>query len=99
MSLFNHLFISLPNPPHTIFNAIKSSILTFIWVGHSKIKFTTIVKEYGEGGLKMINLDAFIPALKLTWLQKIQSYREIGYISQNCILILTNFLIAVIIML
>jgi len=75
VSLFNHLFISLPNPPHTILNSIKSSILTFIWDGHSKIKFTTIVKEYSEGGLKMINLDAFIPALKLTWLQKIQSFR------------------------
>ena len=75
VSLFNHLFISLPNPPNTILNSIKSSILTFIWDGHSKIKFTTIVKEYSEGGLKMINLDAFIPALKLTWLQKIQSFR------------------------
>ena len=45
VSLFNHLFISLPNPPHTILNSIKSSILTFIWDGHCKIKFTTIVKE------------------------------------------------------
>jgi len=75
VSLFNHLFISLPNPHDTILNSIKSSIMNFIWDVHSKIKFSTIVKEYNEGGLKMINLDAFITALKLTWLQKIQSFK------------------------
>ena len=69
------MFISIPNPPDTILNSIKSSILSFIWDGHSKIKFSTIVKDYSEGGFKMINLDAFIPALKLTWLQKIQSFK------------------------
>ena len=73
-SLFNHLFTSLSNTPHTIVNSIMSSILNCIWDGHNKVKFTTIIKEYSKGSFKMINLYAFITALKLTWIQKNQSF-------------------------
>jgi hypothetical protein len=72
VSLFNHLFISLPNPPSRILDIIKSSISSFIWDGHSRVKLSTLVREYKEGGLNMINLANFVQALKLTWLKRIQ---------------------------
>ena len=36
----------------------------------SKIMQATVIKQYGEGGLKMINIMAFIEALKSTWIRR-----------------------------
>ena len=72
MSAFNHLFIMLPNPDKTIIDKINNIMLSFLWNKKpSKIKQSIIVKEYGEGGLKMINLMAFIEALKSTWIRRL----------------------------
>ena len=35
------------------------------------MKHSIIIKEYGEGGLKMINVVAFIDALKSTWIRRL----------------------------
>ena len=43
----------------------------FLWQGPTKIKNDVIIKNYVEGGLKMINLKAFISALKVTWIRKL----------------------------
>ena len=43
----------------------------FIWNDKpEKIKRTQINQSYKEGGLKMINLEAFIDALQLTWVKR-----------------------------
>ena len=42
--------------------------ITFLWNKKTKLKTSICVKQYSEGGLKMINIKAFIDALKLTWL-------------------------------
>ena len=68
MSAFNHLFIMLPNPDSTLIDKIMFS---FWWNKKpSKIKQATIIKQYGEGGLKMINIMAFIETLKSTWIRR-----------------------------
>ena len=72
MSAFNHLFIMLPNPDKSVIDKINNIMLSFLWNRKpSKIKQSIIVKEYGEGGLKMINLMAFIEALKSTWIRRL----------------------------
>ena len=43
----------------------------FLWEGQTKIKQSVVVKEYCEGGLKMINLKAFMNSMKITWLRRI----------------------------
>ena len=44
----------------------------FLWNKKpSKIKQATVIKQYGEGGLKMINIMAFIEALKSTWIRQL----------------------------
>ena len=59
-----HLLISLPNPDTEILNIISSIFYDFLWTGRAKIKQSVIVKQYFEGGLNMINLNAFSQALK-----------------------------------
>ena len=70
LPILNHLFISLPNPDDTKIKCINSIFYEFLWNGPAKIKQNVIVKEYIEGGLKMINLNAFINGLKATWIRR-----------------------------
>lgn len=72
ISIFNHLFIALPNPNQTVINYINNILYDFLWNKKpSKIKSSVITKQYCEGGLKMINVNAFIGALKLTWIRRL----------------------------
>ena len=65
ISIFIHLFISLPNPIQAIMDYINNTIFSFLWNNKtSKIKQSVIIKQYCEGGLKMINVKAFMDALK-----------------------------------
>lgn len=71
LPILNHLFISLPNPSDVIIKEINSLFFEFLWEGPHKIKQSVVVKQYTEGGLKMVNLTAFIKSMKLTWLRRI----------------------------
>ena len=71
LPLFNHLFISLPNPNSGIIKQINSLLYEFLWEGPAKIKNSIVVKEYLDGGLKMVNLVAFIRSLKTTWIRRL----------------------------
>ena len=46
-------------------------LLDFLWEGPPKIKQNVLVKDYSEGGLKMINIDAFIKGMKATWIRRL----------------------------
>ena len=50
---------------------INDFFYDFLWKGPAKIKQTVIVKQYIEGGLKMINIKAFINSLKATWIRRL----------------------------
>ena len=41
-----------------------------MWKEPAKIKYNVIVKQYCEGGLKMVYLKAFINNMKLTWIRR-----------------------------
>ena len=46
-------------------------LLDFLWEGPPKIKQNVLVKDYSEGGLKTIKIDAFIKGLKATWIRRL----------------------------
>ena len=69
LPIFNHIFISIPNPKDETLKAINDIFFEFLWTGPAKIKQKVVVKQYCEGGLKMINLKAFVNSMKLTWLE------------------------------
>ena len=66
-----HLLIALPNPKPETLDNIDSIFYEYLWNGRAKIKQSVVVKQYFEGGLKMINLKAFSQALKITWLRRV----------------------------
>ena len=67
----NHLFASLPNPDEQFLKKINDLFYDFLWKGPAKIKQSVIVKHYIEGGLKMINIKAFIYSFKATWIRRL----------------------------
>jgi len=42
-----------------------------VWNGSSKISKNVLIKEYSEGGLKMIDIFSFIIALKCSWIRRL----------------------------
>lgn len=72
ISVFNHLFLALPNPKQSVLDYINNILFNFLWNNKtSKIKKSVIIKQYSDGGLNMINLNAFIEALKSTWIRRL----------------------------
>ena len=69
--ILNNLFISIPNPNDRILKELNNMFFEFLWEGPAKIKQTVVVKQYCEGGLRMINLKAFMSSMKITWLRRI----------------------------
>ena len=72
ISKFNHLFISLPSPAPTTIKEISNILYKFVWGSKTdKIARKQICKEHIEGGLKMIDLQNFILAIKSTWIRRL----------------------------
>ena len=62
----------MPNPCENILNELHKIIFNFLWNnGITKIKKDIITKPYEDGGFDMINLLAYIKALKITWIRRI----------------------------
>ena len=72
LPVLNHIIITLPNPTQDILKKVSELIFTFIWNSpvHRVIK-ELLQKDFCEGGIKMINLNLFILALKTTWVRKL----------------------------
>ena len=72
ISKLNHLFLSIPRPNENMLNQFISNIYNFLWDGKpDKVKRDLLCQDYYLGGLKMINVRAFIQGLKLTWIRRI----------------------------
>ena len=51
-----------------VLNEINNIFYKFLWVGKGdKIKRSIMISDSGNGGLKMIDLNSFNKALKLSW--------------------------------
>ena len=63
---------SLPNPLSTVINYIEKQMYSFLWNGKpDKVKRSSLIQTYDKGGLKMIDIDKFIQAQKITWIKRI----------------------------
>ena len=54
-----------------ILNIISCIFYDILWTGRAKMKQYVIVKQYFEGCLNMIYVNALSQALKTTWLRRI----------------------------
>ena len=68
----NHLFIALPNPSDETVLKLNKMFHKFIWQSSiDRIKREVLCQEYNNGGLKMIQLNNYINALKIGWIRRL----------------------------
>ena len=70
LPIFNHLFLALPNPEQNTIDTMNKLLFDFLWNGPAKIKKNVVIKDYSEGGLRMVNIACFIQSLKCTWMRR-----------------------------
>ena len=81
-SKFVHLFMGLPNPPGILVKRLNKLFYTFLWnSGPDRIKRKYIIKDIEKGGLRMVHIDNFITALKVTWLRKMITHPDCSWSS------------------
>lgn len=72
LPVLNYLILTLPNPSNIIVKTINDLIYSFIWGSPIyRVKKDVLQQSHEHGGLNMINLQAFIYALKCTWIRRI----------------------------
>ena len=72
LSRFAYLFLALPNPPGDLIKSLERMFFKFLWnKGPDRITRKQIVKNVESGGLRMIEINAFITSLKVTWLRRL----------------------------
>lgn len=68
----NHLILTLPNPDHELIQKLDKALFNYLWGSDiHKIKKNTIIQDYNQGGLKMIDYKEFMLALKSTWIRRL----------------------------
>ena len=62
---------SLQNPPKETIKEIEQLMYAFLWDNKpDKIKRSTLIKDYNQGGLRMIDTEKFIWSLKASWIKR-----------------------------
>lgn len=71
LSKLVHLLIALPDPPQKFVTDLTKLFYNFIWKGGpDRVKREVLTQNYENGGLKMVDIELFNTALKLTWIRK-----------------------------
>ena len=77
LAKYIHLFLALPNPPGELVKKLERLFYKFLWhFGPDRIKRSIIIKDLTAGGLRMINVNIFIKALKISWLRRIVKHSD-----------------------
>ena len=59
--------------PMEVVKKLENIFFTFLWGKCHKIKKTTITQQYNYGGLNMVDMEAKMDALKVSWIPKLLS--------------------------
>ena len=69
----------LNNPSVEVINLIKKYMFNFLWDGKpDKINRKTIIQDYENNGLKMIDIDIFIKSIKAGWVKRLTNTSNNG---------------------
>ena len=60
---------SIVDLPQVFINHINSVFFKFVWGGSEKFKQSTLINDYDEGGLKMLNFKIFLDSLRISCLK------------------------------
>ena len=72
LSKLIHILTVLPNPTQKTLKQLERVLFSFLWGGaRDPIKRAKVVQSYASGGLNMVDIQAFVRSLKLTWLKRV----------------------------
>jgi len=60
----------LPTPKELV-KEFNQLLFKFLWNGTDKVTRVSAINKYGEGGLKMSDLNCMIKSLRLAWIKRI----------------------------
>ena len=69
-----HLFTNLPDPPFIFIEDLNSLFFKFLWNGKpNKMSKAYVCNHYENGGIRMVDVKAFLSSMKISWLKRIFS--------------------------
>ena len=69
ISKLNHIIMACPLGRMEYIKQLENKFFVFLWGDKpDRVKRINITQSYQKGGLKMINLDFFVKAMKSTWI-------------------------------
>ena len=66
----NHLFIGLPNPSVDFIKSLQNMCFNFLWKNGPDKRRQVVIQGYEKGGLRMVDINQFIKALKISWIRR-----------------------------
>ena len=75
---FVNICALLPTPNELV-KQLNQSLFKFLWKGTDKVRRVSVINEYGEGGLKMIDLETMVKSLRLAWLKRIFNGNDVTW--------------------
>ena len=72
ISKLNHIIMACPLGKTEYIKQLESKFYAFLWGDKpDRVKRKNITQSYQKGGLKMINIDFFVKAMKSTWIRRL----------------------------
>ena len=65
--------------PYEVIKEFNSLIFRFLWNGNDKVTRRSTYAPYDQGGLKMLDYDNMVKALRLSWLKRIVDPDYVGF--------------------
>ena len=65
--------------PYEVIKEFNSLIFRFLWNGNDKVTRLLTCAPYDQGGLKMLDYDNMVKALRLSWLKRIVDPYYVGF--------------------
>ena len=59
--------------PKKLLKELNKILFKFLWKGVDKVTRASVINEYKEGGLRMVDLECMVKSLRLAWLKRIFS--------------------------
>jgi len=69
---------SVLHVPSEIKKEVNSIIYKFVWRNVERIKRSTLINEYENGGMKMIDIESMINALKAAWIPRLMQSKHVS---------------------
>ena len=70
---------SFLSTPATVIKEFNALVFNFLWNGKDKVIRRSTYAPYDSGGLKMINYETIVKALRLSWLKRIVDVECCGF--------------------